>query len=187
MRDVTTACDLLRPVWERTEGGDGYVSIEVDPNLADDTEATIDASDALPRGDRAPEPAGQDPGHRRRRAGDRGDDRPRLRDQRDPDLLAHPPPPGRRGLPARTRAARRLRRRPESRPLGRQLLRLPRRHRDRPPPRRNRPRRPQGAPRHRQRQARLPAVQGSCSTASAGTSSPRAARPRSAASGRRRR
>ena len=41
MRDVTTACDLLRPVWERTEAGDGYVSIEVDPNLADDTEATI--------------------------------------------------------------------------------------------------------------------------------------------------
>jgi transaldolase len=41
MRDVTTACDLLRPVWERTEGRDGYVSIEVDPNLADNTEGTI--------------------------------------------------------------------------------------------------------------------------------------------------
>jgi transaldolase len=42
MRDVTDACDLLRPVWERTAGGDGYVSIEVDPNLAHDTTATID-------------------------------------------------------------------------------------------------------------------------------------------------
>jgi transaldolase len=41
MSDVTTACDLLRPVWERTEGGDGYVSIEVDPNLAYDTDASI--------------------------------------------------------------------------------------------------------------------------------------------------
>jgi transaldolase len=41
MRDVTAACDLLRPIWERTEAGDGYVSIEVDPNLADDTAATI--------------------------------------------------------------------------------------------------------------------------------------------------
>jgi transaldolase len=41
MRDVSNACDLLHPVWERTEGKDGYVSIEVDPNLADDTEATI--------------------------------------------------------------------------------------------------------------------------------------------------
>jgi transaldolase len=42
MRDVTTACDLLRPVWERTNARDGYVSIEVDPNLADDTAATIE-------------------------------------------------------------------------------------------------------------------------------------------------
>jgi transaldolase len=41
MRDVTTACDLLRPVWERTEARDGYVSIEVAPTLAGDTEATI--------------------------------------------------------------------------------------------------------------------------------------------------
>ena len=41
MRDVSDACDLLRPVWERTEGRDGYVSIEVGPNLAADTEATI--------------------------------------------------------------------------------------------------------------------------------------------------
>src|SRR5919108_4730464 len=41
MRDVTNACDLLRPVWERTGGVDGFVSIEVDPHLAGDTEATI--------------------------------------------------------------------------------------------------------------------------------------------------
>jgi transaldolase len=41
IRDVATACDLMRPVWERTEGGDGYVSIEVDPHLAGDTHATI--------------------------------------------------------------------------------------------------------------------------------------------------
>jgi transaldolase len=41
MRDVATACDVLRPVWERTRGGDGYVSIEVDPDLAHDTQATI--------------------------------------------------------------------------------------------------------------------------------------------------
>jgi transaldolase len=41
LHDVTTACDLLRPVWERTEGSDGYVSIEVDPHFADDTGATM--------------------------------------------------------------------------------------------------------------------------------------------------
>jgi len=42
MRDVADACDVLRPVWERTEGLDGYVSIEVDPNLAYDTQGTVD-------------------------------------------------------------------------------------------------------------------------------------------------
>src|SRR5262245_55731490 len=40
-RDVSDACDLLRGVWEETAGGDGYVSIEVDPNLAYDREATF--------------------------------------------------------------------------------------------------------------------------------------------------
>jgi transaldolase len=39
--DVRTACDVLRPVWEATDGVDGRVSIEVSPDLADDTEATI--------------------------------------------------------------------------------------------------------------------------------------------------
>ena len=39
--DVADACDLLRPVWEQTGSRDGYVSIEVDPTLAFDTEGTI--------------------------------------------------------------------------------------------------------------------------------------------------
>jgi transaldolase len=39
--DVIDACDLLRPAWDGGHGQDGYVSIEVDPNLAFDTEATI--------------------------------------------------------------------------------------------------------------------------------------------------
>ena len=38
--DVGDACDLLRPVWDATSGVDGFVSIEVDPTLAYDTEAT---------------------------------------------------------------------------------------------------------------------------------------------------
>jgi transaldolase len=40
-KDVGDACDLLRLVWDAGKGQDGYVSIEVDPNLAGDTEATI--------------------------------------------------------------------------------------------------------------------------------------------------
>jgi transaldolase len=41
VRDVGDALDLLRPVWDGGGGRDGYVSIEVDPNLAYDTEATL--------------------------------------------------------------------------------------------------------------------------------------------------
>ena len=40
-KDVGDACDVLRPVWDEGQGQDGYVSIEVDPNLAGDTEGTI--------------------------------------------------------------------------------------------------------------------------------------------------
>jgi transaldolase len=39
--DVRGACDVLRPVYDRTDGLDGRVSIEVDPRLARDTRATI--------------------------------------------------------------------------------------------------------------------------------------------------
>jgi transaldolase len=42
--DVSDACDLMLPVWERTGGVDGYVSIEVDPTLAYQTEETYDQS-----------------------------------------------------------------------------------------------------------------------------------------------
>src|SRR5919204_1748561 len=39
-RDITAACDLLREVWDEGRGLRGYVSMEVDPTLAYDTEAT---------------------------------------------------------------------------------------------------------------------------------------------------
>ena len=39
--DIRSACDLFRPVYERTDRRDGYVSIEVCPALADDTEGTV--------------------------------------------------------------------------------------------------------------------------------------------------
>jgi transaldolase len=41
VKDVGDALDLLRSVWDEGSGRDGYVSIEVDPNFAYDTEATI--------------------------------------------------------------------------------------------------------------------------------------------------
>ena len=45
--DVRWACDVLRPVYDATGGTDGRVSIEVDPRLAHDTEATIAEARAL--------------------------------------------------------------------------------------------------------------------------------------------
>jgi transaldolase len=39
--DVRQACDLLRPAWERSGGVDGRVSLEVDPTLAYEREATF--------------------------------------------------------------------------------------------------------------------------------------------------
>jgi transaldolase len=45
--DVRDACDVLRPVWERTDGGDGFVSLEVDPTLANRTEETLAQAVAL--------------------------------------------------------------------------------------------------------------------------------------------
>jgi transaldolase len=38
--DIREACDLMKPVWESTDGVDGFVSFEVDPTLAYDREAT---------------------------------------------------------------------------------------------------------------------------------------------------
>jgi transaldolase len=40
--DIREACDLLRSVWDRTEGLDGYVSLEVEPAVAHETEETIE-------------------------------------------------------------------------------------------------------------------------------------------------
>jgi len=39
--DVRAACDLFKDIYSTTKGIDGRVSIEVDPRLAHDTEATI--------------------------------------------------------------------------------------------------------------------------------------------------
>ncbi|MHB8644280.1 MAG: transaldolase [Thermomicrobiales bacterium] len=39
--DVRDACDIFAPVYRRTDGHDGYVSIEVSPTLAHDTQRTI--------------------------------------------------------------------------------------------------------------------------------------------------
>lgn len=41
IQDIRTVADLLRPIYDRTNGQDGYVSLEVSPELAHDTEGTL--------------------------------------------------------------------------------------------------------------------------------------------------
>lgn len=42
VKDIQDACDLFRPVYDESKGVDGYVSLEVLPSLARDTQGTID-------------------------------------------------------------------------------------------------------------------------------------------------
>ncbi len=47
IEDIRAACDLFSPLYEETNGGDGYVSIEVSPTIAHDTEATASQAQQL--------------------------------------------------------------------------------------------------------------------------------------------
>src|SRR5438477_4474492 len=49
IEDVQAAADVMRPVFDREHGGDGFVSIEVSPEIAGDTERTIAAARDLQR------------------------------------------------------------------------------------------------------------------------------------------
>ncbi len=45
--DIQRACDLMRPVWERTNGDDGYISLEVEADLAFEEDATVQRAHRL--------------------------------------------------------------------------------------------------------------------------------------------
>src|SRR6516164_8755149 len=47
LQDITRAADLFRPIHEKTNGVDGWVSLEVSPLLAYDTASTLKAAKAL--------------------------------------------------------------------------------------------------------------------------------------------
>lgn len=47
IEDIQMAADVLRPVFDESKGDDGYVSLEVSPRLAHDTQGTIDAAKRL--------------------------------------------------------------------------------------------------------------------------------------------
>src|SRR5665647_1094505 len=46
-QDVRSAADLFRPLYDKTEGADGHVSLEVNPHLAHDTRGTLDEARLL--------------------------------------------------------------------------------------------------------------------------------------------
>jgi len=47
VKDIQDACDLFRPIYDESDGEDGFVSIEVLPSLARDTEGTLANARAL--------------------------------------------------------------------------------------------------------------------------------------------
>ncbi len=47
LEDITQAADLFRSIWDRTDGVDGWVSLEVSPLLAHDTASTLAAAKDL--------------------------------------------------------------------------------------------------------------------------------------------
>ncbi|KAL8161815.1 hypothetical protein V2J09_013304 [Rumex salicifolius] len=44
IKDIQDACKLFEPIYDETDAGDGYVSVEVSPNLAEDTQGTVEAA-----------------------------------------------------------------------------------------------------------------------------------------------
>src|SRR3954471_13550908 len=47
VKDVQDACDVLRETYDRTDGVDGFVSLEVDPEIAFDSDATVEEAARL--------------------------------------------------------------------------------------------------------------------------------------------
>jgi len=47
IEDIRAACDAFLPLYEETNGGDGYVSLEVNPNIAHDTQASVAQAEQL--------------------------------------------------------------------------------------------------------------------------------------------
>src|SRR5215469_11413550 len=54
LEDLTQAANLFRPIWDRTAGVDGWVSLEVSPLLAHDTASTLAAAKDLSERARTP-------------------------------------------------------------------------------------------------------------------------------------
>ena len=74
LADLTRAADLFRPVFARTDGVDGWVSLEVSPLLAHDTQRTLAAARDLQPARRQAQSLHQNSRHQGGVARDRGSD-----------------------------------------------------------------------------------------------------------------
>ena len=163
IQDIHGACDVFERVYDESDGIDGYVSVEVAPNLAHDGAGHRDRSTRPARADQPPQPDGQDPRNRRGAPADRADDRRGSLHQRDPDLQPRALHRGDGGLHPRPRtpSRRSVARRPLQGGQRGELLHQPCRHRGRSAARGDRVRRGVGAARQgrsRPGQAGLSAV-----------------------------
>ena len=91
IQDIKAAADTLRPVYDRLDAKDGYVSLEVSPYIADDTDATIAEARKLWDAVDRPNLMIKIPGTLAGRPGDRGDDRGGDQRQRDAAVRASTP------------------------------------------------------------------------------------------------
>ena len=169
--DVRDACDVLRPVWERDRRAGRLRLARGRPELAHDTDETLEQAIELHERGRPAERLVKIPATMRGPAGDRGLHR-RAAVSINITLIfsLERYARGRRGLPARARAARRRRRRPVEGRVGRVVLRLAHRHRGRPAARGARQHGAAGQARDREREARLPALPGGVHRAALGGS-----------------
>ena len=128
-QDVRDACDVFSDVAARSDGVDGRVSIEVDPRLARDTDATIEQAPRTVVGGRPPQLAHQDPRDGRRVAGHHASDLRGDQCQRHVDLQCGALQAGHRCLGQWSGAPAERRQAGGRHPLRGLVLRQPRGHR----------------------------------------------------------
>ena len=131
IRDVQDATDIFKGVYADTKRRDGYVSLEVSPLLANNTQGTIEEARRLWKSVNRPNVMIKVPGHARRHSRDSSASRGRHQHQRHAALRAVGLRTGRRSLHCGSRSPRQERRRHQPHRQRRQLLRQPHRHADR--------------------------------------------------------
>ena len=105
--DIVEACDVFDPLYEASDGRDGFVSVEVAPDLADDSAGTEAAARGLHERIARRNLMVKIPGHRGRHRADPADAQRGPEHQHHADLQPRPPPRGDGRLPRRTRGVRR--------------------------------------------------------------------------------